>query len=87
MVGAAAAPARLDVGAARAGLLGRWAVDTYDPEVERFGGPGPLRAAERVFHADSVLALEMLGAGPVDPADAALSVLDVLRHVATATTA
>jgi thiopeptide-type bacteriocin biosynthesis protein len=65
------------------GLLGRWTVDTYDPEIERFGGPAPLRAAERAFHADSVLALEMLGAGPVDPTDAALSVLDVLRHVAT----
>jgi thiopeptide-type bacteriocin biosynthesis protein len=60
-----------------AGLLRHCAIDTYDPEIERFGGAEPLRAAERVFHADSVLALELLAGGPTD-ATAALSVLELL---------
>jgi thiopeptide-type bacteriocin biosynthesis protein len=60
-----------------AGLLGRWTIDTYDPEIERFGGPEPLRAAERVFHADSVAALRLLAENPSD-ADVALSVLELL---------
>jgi thiopeptide-type bacteriocin biosynthesis protein len=61
-----------------AGLLGHWAIDTYDPEIERFGGPAPLRAAEHVFHADSVLALQLLAAGPTDT-DVALSTLEMLE--------
>lgn len=60
-----------------AGLLGHWTIDTYDPEIERFGGPEPLHAAERVFHADSVLAVELLAGHPTD-AVAALSVLELL---------
>ncbi|MGI5126759.1 lantibiotic dehydratase [Pseudonocardia sp. CA-107938] len=61
-----------------AGLLGRWTIDSYDPEIERFGGPELLPVAERVFHADSVLALQLLAARPTDPT-AALSVLELLR--------
>jgi thiopeptide-type bacteriocin biosynthesis protein len=43
-----------------AGLLRRALWDTYDPELERYGGPEAMAAAERVFHADSVAALEHL---------------------------
>ncbi|MGW3172178.1 lantibiotic dehydratase [Streptomyces sp. NPDC001153] len=33
---------------------------TYDPELERYGGPRAMAAAERVFHADSLAAVEAL---------------------------
>ncbi|MCB5906070.1 lantibiotic dehydratase [Streptomyces pinistramenti] len=41
-------------------LVGRVVWDTYDPELERYGGPEAIAAAERVFHADSVAVLEHL---------------------------
>ncbi|MCX4543096.1 lantibiotic dehydratase [Streptomyces sp. NBC_01565] len=40
------------------GLGGRLVLDTYEPELERYGGPGAAAAAERAFHADSVACLE-----------------------------
>ncbi|WP_399088724.1 lantibiotic dehydratase [Streptomyces sp. BBFR2] len=43
-----------------AGLTRRVLWDTYDPELERYGGPEAMAAAERVFHADSVAVLEHL---------------------------
>ncbi|MEU3708624.1 lantibiotic dehydratase [Streptomyces catenulae] len=45
------------------GLVGRVVWDTYDPELERYGGPEALTAAERVFHADSVAVVEHLRRG------------------------
>ncbi|MEV0278614.1 lantibiotic dehydratase [Streptomyces sp. NPDC050610] len=42
------------------GLTRRVVIDTYDPEVERYGGPQAMAAAEKVFHADSVTVLETL---------------------------
>lgn len=42
------------------GLLGRVVCDAYDPELERYGGPEAIAAAERVFHADSVTVVEHL---------------------------
>lgn len=54
------------------GYTRRLTLDTYDPEVERYGGPTAMPAAERVFHADSVAALEQLrlpaGLRPAEPA-------------------
>ncbi|MCB5908452.1 lantibiotic dehydratase [Streptomyces pinistramenti] len=44
----------------RLGLINRVVFDTYDPEWERYGGPDTMAGAERVFHADSVAALEKL---------------------------
>jgi thiopeptide-type bacteriocin biosynthesis protein len=35
-------------------------LDTYRPEILRYGGPEATEAAERAFHADSVCALEQL---------------------------
>ncbi|WP_198535114.1 lantibiotic dehydratase [Streptomyces natalensis] len=44
----------------RARLVRRLALDTYDPELERYGGPEAMPAAERVFHTDSLATLEQL---------------------------
>ncbi len=42
------------------GMTGRVVWDSYDPELERYGGPEAMAAAERVFHADSAAVLEHL---------------------------
>ncbi|GAA1272948.1 lantibiotic dehydratase [Kitasatospora nipponensis] len=42
------------------GLVGRCVLDGYDPEWERYGGPGAQAAAERFFAADSRTALTLL---------------------------
>ncbi|MEV0259841.1 lantibiotic dehydratase [Streptomyces sp. NPDC050617] len=48
-------------GALRASHLIRgYALRTYDPELERYGGPEAITAAERFFHADSTAAVEAL---------------------------
>ncbi|MFC4116990.1 lantibiotic dehydratase [Nonomuraea zeae] len=39
------------------GLAARLALDTYEPEVARYGGPEAIEAAERVFAADSLAVL------------------------------
>ncbi|RYZ37930.1 MAG: Lanthionine biosynthesis protein LanB [Myxococcaceae bacterium] len=44
------------------GLVHRVQVDTYEREVERYGGDAGLPLAERMFHADSETALELLDA-------------------------
>ncbi|ASS74688.1 hypothetical protein CIG75_06680 [Tumebacillus algifaecis] len=36
------------------GLLSRIATDTYDPEIERYGGPQPMKTVENLFALDSV---------------------------------
>jgi thiopeptide-type bacteriocin biosynthesis protein len=67
-----------------AGLVSRLALDSYDPEVERYGGPSLIASAERVFHADSEAVTRILGildGGPDLGGDpvlvGALSVLDL----------
>ncbi|GGK27755.1 lantibiotic dehydratase [Streptomyces camponoticapitis] len=42
------------------GRARRMVLDTYDPEIERYGGPRAIEAAERAFHADSVAAVTQL---------------------------
>jgi thiopeptide-type bacteriocin biosynthesis protein len=42
------------------GLLWRVQLDTYEREVERYGGPEGMRLAERLFHADSEAVLSLL---------------------------
>ncbi|MGH4031584.1 lantibiotic dehydratase [Actinomycetota bacterium Odt1-20B] len=44
------------------GVTGRFVLDTYDPEWERYGGPCAQEAAERYFCADSEAALVLLAA-------------------------
>ncbi|MGW5716545.1 lantibiotic dehydratase [Amycolatopsis sp. NPDC003865] len=41
-------------------LIGDWLVASHEPELERYGGPSAMPAAEAVFHADSELALRLL---------------------------
>ncbi|MFE5588347.1 thiopeptide-type bacteriocin biosynthesis protein, partial [Kitasatospora sp. NPDC056531] len=45
---------------ATAGLADRLVLDGYEPELERYGGPAAMAAAERVFAADSRSCLEQL---------------------------
>jgi thiopeptide-type bacteriocin biosynthesis protein len=42
------------------GKLWRFQLDTYDRELERYGGPHGIGLAERLFHCDSEAALEIL---------------------------
>ena len=60
-------------------LCGRYALDTYYPEVGRYGGGESMRAAEAVFAADSAVATAQLGRPPrIDPvALTALGMLDI----------
>ena len=44
----------------RDGLVWRVQLDTYEREVERYGGPQAIELAERIFHVDSEAALEVL---------------------------
>lgn len=44
----------------RAGLAADLRLDSYTPETDRYGGPAALADAERVFHADSLVALAAL---------------------------
>ncbi|MEU0093284.1 lantibiotic dehydratase [Kribbella sp. NPDC006257] len=43
-----------------AGYCKRFGLDTYDQEVERYGGPAGMELAERLFHADSELVADLL---------------------------
>ena len=51
------------------GVIWRMTFDTYEREVERFGGPEGMDLAERVFHADSIAVLRLLSneADGLDP--------------------
>jgi len=51
------------------GKIWRVAIDTYEREVERYGGAG-IELAERIFHADSCAALEIIEM--LEPGDAGL---------------
>ena len=42
------------------GRIWRWQLDTYEREVERYGGPEGMEIAERIFHADSEAVLSIL---------------------------
>ena len=50
------------------GRLWRLQVDTYEREVERYGGEEGITLAEKLFHVDSDVVLEMLGM--LEPGDA-----------------
>lgn len=42
------------------GILSRCTIDTYDPEIERYGGPHLMNYAETLFHYDSLLSLALI---------------------------
>jgi thiopeptide-type bacteriocin biosynthesis protein len=56
-------------GAFAAGRITRLALDTYEREVDRYGGADGIELAEQVFHADSAAALAWI-ADPAVAADA-----------------
>ncbi|MFD9634276.1 lantibiotic dehydratase [Streptomyces violascens] len=73
-------------GLCRANLAAGLRLETYDPELERYGGPEAMAAAERVFEADSLAALAGIGAlrgrsGPERDLLAAVNAADLARHV------
>lgn len=76
-----------------AGLLSRLTLDTYEPEVHRYGGPAALAHAEHFFHADSIVVLGQLSQplhrrAELRPVSlAALGILDILSHLCTASEA
>ena len=53
------------------GLLWRIQLDTYERELERYGGPDAIAHAEAIFQADSEAVLELLSL--LDPGDAGLT--------------
>jgi thiopeptide-type bacteriocin biosynthesis protein len=70
-----------------AGLAGRLTLDSYDPEVERYGGPDLMPCAERAFQADSAASIRLLRLLPVVRREgglevfAAASLLDLLASL------
>jgi thiopeptide-type bacteriocin biosynthesis protein len=52
------------------GKLWRVQLDTYEREVERYGGPDAIALAEQLFHADSEAVLDL--SGMLEPGDAGL---------------
>lgn len=52
-----------------ADLAQRLELDTYEPELSRYGGPAVLEAAERAFQADSEAAIALLRISPDLPAE------------------
>ncbi len=46
------------------GLIPRYALDTYIPELERYGGAAAMPLAEQLFHVDSGRALEFIASAP-----------------------
>lgn len=64
------------------GLVGRLSIESYEPEIDRYGGPDAIDAAEQLFDADSDLALSLLTETPNDDARlllAALSSVEIAR--------
>ncbi len=50
----------------REGLVSRVQLDTYEREMERYGGPEGISLAERLFHVDSEATVALLGLLPGD---------------------
>jgi thiopeptide-type bacteriocin biosynthesis protein len=55
-----------------------FAIDTYDRERDRFGGPHGLAVAEDFFCADSAAVADLLGSGAVEPLPVAVMTVDAL---------
>jgi thiopeptide-type bacteriocin biosynthesis protein len=58
------------------GSCDRIAFDTYEREIERYGGPSGLAVTEQIFAVDSVTTIELLALGH-DPGDPTVAVLSV----------
>ncbi|MEV0952662.1 lantibiotic dehydratase [Promicromonospora sp. NPDC050249] len=67
------------------GLVGSLVIEAYEPEIDRYGGPDAIDAAERVFDADSDLIVSLLADVPDEEARlllAALSAIELARRLA-----
>ncbi|MEU7617695.1 lantibiotic dehydratase [Micromonospora rifamycinica] len=64
-----------------AGMARRMVLDTYDPELERYGGPQAIEAAERVFHVDSVAVAEQLRLLACGALDIDTTLLTAANHI------
>lgn len=67
------------------GLVGRLVIESYEPEIDRYGGQQAIDAAERVFDADGDLALSLLTDAPDEDARlllAALSAIEIASSLA-----
>ncbi len=63
------------------GLASRLALDEYQPELERYGGPAAIEAAERVFAADSAAVLAQLQLRRAGRLDIPLELLAAANYV------
>ncbi|MDG4763882.1 lantibiotic dehydratase [Solwaraspora sp. WMMD406] len=64
------------------GLAGGFRFDTYDPEIERYGGPDLITTAEELFCADTAAVLADISSGRSTVVTAALSVVGLLHMLA-----
>lgn len=61
------------------GLVRHLVIESYEPEIDRYGGPDAIDAAERLFDADSDLALSLIGDLPDDDARLLLTALSAIE--------
>lgn len=64
------------------GLVGRLVIESYEPEIDRYGGLDAIEAAERLFDTDSDLTLSILAGAPGEDVRlllAALSAIEIAR--------
>lgn len=61
------------------GLVGYLVIEAYEPEIDRYGGPGAIAAAEHVFDADSDLIVSLLADAPDEEARLLLSALSAIE--------
>lgn len=67
------------------GLVGSLVIEAYEPEIDRYGGPDAIDAAERLFDADGDLTVSLLADVPDEDARlllAAFSAIEVARGLA-----
>ncbi len=60
------------------GVCESFSIDTYDRELDRFGGPDGLAIAEDFFCADSAAVTDLLASHPVEPLPTAVMTVDAL---------
>jgi thiopeptide-type bacteriocin biosynthesis protein len=61
------------------GLVGRLVIESYEPEIDRYGGPTAIDDAEQLFDADSDLTLSLLANMPDEDARLVLAALSAIE--------
>ncbi|OBF38921.1 hypothetical protein A5724_08975 [Mycobacterium sp. ACS1612] len=62
------------------GMCERFSIDTYERELDRFGGPDSLAAAEQFFCADSAAVSDLLAGGEMEPLPTAVMTVDAMLN-------